>query len=141
MRRKHSTADERISAYRRAAEAWPDFALPRANIGGLLLDRGEIEAAGATLEAAIAAHPEEPFLQWQMARYALATDDLETARAAIEIARRAFRGNDAFTLLSAQAEERFGNRALALSEYQRYLKAVGEDETIAAKIAALKAGA
>lgn len=133
--------DAALDAYRKAADAWPDFALPRANIAGLQLDRGEVEAAGKTLKAAIAAHPGEPFLQWQMARYALATDDLETARAAIETARRAFRGNDEFTLLSAQAEERFGNRTLALSEYQRYLKAVGEDAAVAAKIAALKAGA
>ena len=131
--------DEALATYRTAADAYPDRPLPLANIAGLQLDMGQVEAAGATLTSAVQAHPGEPFLQWQLARYALATDDLETARTALETARRTFRSVDEFTLLSAQAEERFGNRTLALSEYKRYLRAVGEDEAIAAKIAELEA--
>ncbi|MEM6586580.1 MAG: tetratricopeptide repeat protein, partial [Pseudomonadota bacterium] len=129
-----------LATYRATAEAYPDHPLPLANIAGLQLDLERVEAAGETLKSAMAAHPDEPFLQWQLARYALATDDLDTARAALETARRTFRSVDEFTLLSAQAEERFGNTSLALSEYKRYLRAVGEDDAIEAKVAALEAG-
>jgi predicted Zn-dependent protease len=129
-----------LATYRKAADAWPDRALPLANIAGLHLDLGQVEAAGETLKGAVAAHPDEPFLQWQLARHALATDDLDTARTALEITRRAFGDRDAFTLLSARAEERFGNTALALSEYQRYLDSVGENAAVEARIAALEAG-
>lgn len=131
--------DAALGHYRAASRSSPDRALPHANIAGLQLDLKQIEAAGETLKSALAAYPEEPFLQWQLARYALATDDIETARRALENARRAFRGNDEFTLLSAQAEEKFGNRELALAEYRRYLRAVGEDAAIEAKVAALEA--
>ena len=129
-----------LAHYEAARDAYPSRALPYANIAGLQLDLERAEAAGETLRKAIAMHPEAPFLQWQLARFALATGDLETARKAIEAARRTFRGNDEFTLLSAQAEERFGNASLAVSEYKRYLRAVGEDEAVEARIAALEAG-
>jgi tetratricopeptide (TPR) repeat protein len=133
--------DAALDHYRAAVKAYPWRAIPKANVAGLQLDLEQVEAAGETLRAALAKHPEEPFLQWQQVRYALATDDLDTARLALENARKAFRGEDEFTLLSAQAEERFGNRELALSEYRRYLKAVGDDAAIEAKLAELEAGA
>ena len=129
-----------LATYQTAAKAYPNHPLPLANIAGLQLDLDRIEAAGETLKSAITAHPDEPFLQWQLARYSLATDDLDTARIALETARRAFRSVDEFTLLSAQAEERFGSTSLALSEYKRYLRTVGEDDAIEAKVAALEAG-
>lgn len=130
-----------LDHYSRASARYPDRAIPIANIAGLQLDLKRIEAAGETLKRGIAAHPDEPFLQWQLVRHALATDDLDTARRALETARRSYRGNDEFTLLSAQAEERFGNRTLALAEYRRYLRAVGSDPAVEARIAALEAGA
>ncbi|MEO0590375.1 MAG: hypothetical protein AAFZ11_07415 [Pseudomonadota bacterium] len=129
-----------LAHYEAARDAYPSRALPYANIAGLQLDLERAEAAGETLRTAIAMHPEDPFLQWQLARFALVTGDLEIARKAIEAARRTYRGNDEFTLLSAQAEERFGNPSLAVSEYRRYLRAVGEDEAVEARIAALEAG-
>jgi tetratricopeptide (TPR) repeat protein len=124
--------------YRAAAEGHPARALPIVTVGGLLLDLGRVEEAGRTLRAASAAHPDDPFLQWQYARLALAENDLGTARLALETARRTYRGNDEFTLFTAQAEERFGNRALALAEYRRYLRAVGSDEGVERKIAELE---
>ncbi|MEO1729488.1 MAG: tetratricopeptide repeat protein [Pseudomonadota bacterium] len=131
--------DTAVSVYSRAAARYPDRAIPLANIAGLQLDLGQTKAAGDVLARALAAHPDDPFLQWQLARHALATDDLDTARRALETARRSYRGNDEFTLLSARAEERFGNASLALAEYRRYLRAVGEDEAVEARIIALEA--
>lgn len=129
-----------LDHYTQASQRYPGRAIPVANIAGLQMDLGRIEAAGETLARALAGHPDEPFLQWQLVRHALATDDLDTARRALEAARRTYRGNDEFTLLSAQAEERFGNRELALAEYRRYLRAVEDDPAIEARIAALEAG-
>lgn len=124
--------------YQAASRVYPDFAVPHANVAGLLLDLNRIDEAGEALKAARQAGEEEPFVQWQFARYALAMNDLDTARVALETARRTYRGDDEFTLFSARAEEAFGNRQLALSEYQRYLKAVGEDDAIEAKVAQLE---
>jgi tetratricopeptide (TPR) repeat protein len=127
-----------LSYYSKAAEVYPTRAIPLANIAGLQLDLGQIEEAGKTLERGLGDHPDVPFMQWQQARYAFAIDDMQTARSARDSARRAFRSNNEFTLLSAQVEEKLGNQALAVSDYQRYLRAIGPDPEIEARIAALQ---
>jgi len=128
-----------LESYRAAEKAYPTRAFPVANIGGLLLDLGMLEEADKVLRDGVQAHPDDPFMQWQFARVALAQGNLDLARPALEAARRTYRGTDEFTLFSAQAEERFGNRKLALAEYRRYLRAVGEDEGVERKIAELEA--
>lgn len=60
------------------------------------------------------------------------------ARSALEAARRAYRDNDEFTLFSAQFEDKAGNRELALAEYKRYLRAVGSDEEVEARVMELE---
>ncbi|MDY7099488.1 MAG: hypothetical protein SXU28_15240, partial [Pseudomonadota bacterium] len=127
-----------LGHYEKARELFPTRAIPAANIAGLQLDLGQIEAAGKTISEGLAIDAELPFLQWQRARHALKTEDLETAREALEKARRTFRTNDAFTLLSAQVEDALGNKALALSEYKRYLSAVGSDQKVEARVAQLE---
>ncbi len=133
--------EQALASYTKASKIKPEQAMPLALIAGIQLDLARYDAAGKTLERAMKQHPDMPFLVWQKARHALATRDLETARRTAEEARRTFRGNDEFTLFSAQLEEALGNRILALAEYRRYLRAVGEDPAISARIAVLEAEA
>lgn len=130
--------EKALSSYTKANEIKPHQAAPLAAIAGIQLDLKRYDAAGRTLDRAMKQHPDMPFLVWQKARHALATGDLDTARRTTEEARRTFRGSDEFTLFSAQVEEALGNRILALAEYRRYLRAVGEDPAISARIAALE---
>jgi len=127
-----------LERYQDANAIKPEKPMPLAAIAGLQLDLERYDEAGKTLDRALAQHPEMPFLIWQKARHALATGDLETTRFTVERARRSFRGNDEFTLFSAQVEEALGNRILALSEYRRYLRAVGEDAAISEHISQLE---
>ncbi|MEE4155128.1 MAG: tetratricopeptide repeat protein [Erythrobacter sp.] len=130
--------EKALASYIEASRIKPEQPTPLAVIAGIQLDLERYEEAGQTIDRAMKQHPEMPFLVWQKARHALATGDLETARRTGEEARRTFRGNDEFTLFSAQLEEALGNRILALAEYRRYLRAVGEDPDISARIAALE---
>lgn len=130
--------EKALASYQAASAIKPEKAMPLATIASLQLDLERWKEAGSTIERALKRHPEEPFLIWQKARHALANGDLETVRLMTERARRSFRGNDAFTLFSAQVEEALGNRTLALAEYRRYLRAVGEDAAIAQRIAMLE---
>jgi Flp pilus assembly protein TadD len=132
--------DEALTHYSKAAELRPGDPIPPANVGGLQLDLGRIEDARKTLEPAIIAHPDEPLLQWKKARLSLVEGKLEDARLALERARPFFRGNDEFTLLSAQVEDRLGNHTMALSEYQRYVRAVGGDQLVEQRISELEEG-
>lgn len=126
-----------LEHYAKAAELFPFRATPHANVAGLQLDLGRVKDAGKTLAAALRDHPEDPFLQWQQARYALATQDKSAARFALEKARRTYNDNAEFMLLSAQVEEQAGNRVLAVAEYRRYLRMQGPNPEIEARIAQL----
>lgn len=126
-----------LEHYTKAAKLFPFRATPHANVAGLQLDLGRVEDAGKTLAGALRDHPEDPFLQWQQARYALAKQDNAAARFALEKARRAYSDNAEFTLLSAQVEEQAGNRVLAVAEYRRYLRMQGPNPEVEARIAQL----
>ena len=130
--------DQALVHYLRASEIHPHHVTPWAAAAGLQLDLGQVEQAGETLRVALANHASDPFLQWQKSRHALLTNDMIAARSALEAARRAYRDNDEFTLFSAQFEDKAGNRDLALAEYKRYLRAVGTDEQVEARIVELE---
>jgi Tfp pilus assembly protein PilF len=130
--------DQALVHYLRASEIYPHHVTPWAAASGLQLDLGQVEQAGETLRVALANHASDPFLQWQKSRHALMTNDMIAARTALEAARRAFRDNDEFTLFSAQVEDKAGNRELALAEYKRYLRAVGSDQQVEARVMALE---
>lgn len=127
-----------LGHYLRAADIHPHHVTPWAAASGLQLDLGQVEQAGETLRVALANHASDPFLQWQKSRHALMTNDMIAARTALEAARRAYRDNDEFTLFSAQVEDKAGNRELALAEYKRYLRAVGSDQQVEARVVALE---
>lgn len=130
--------EQALRHYLQASEIHPHYVLPWAAAAGLQLDLGQLEQAGDTLRIALANHASDPFLQWQKSRHALLTNDMIAARSALENARRAYRDNDEFTLFSAQVEDKAGNRELALAEYRRYLRAVGSDPGVEARISELE---
>ncbi len=132
--------DGALAHYSEAAELRPGHPIPAANVVGLQLDLGQVDAARKTLKPALVAHPDDPLLQWKNARLSLVEGDLDGARLALEKARPTFRGNDEFTLLSAQIEDELGNRTMALSEYQQYVRAVGGDTLVEQRIAELQGG-
>ncbi|MEM1052855.1 MAG: tetratricopeptide repeat protein [Pseudomonadota bacterium] len=130
--------EEAIVQYRKANDINPVNALPLTNVAGLHLDLGQIDEAGEVLNIAVENHGNFPFLQWQLARYKLASGDVQGAREAKDRAERNFADNPEFMLISAQIEEQFGNTGLALDNYRRFVRAQGEVPEIMAKIAELE---
>lgn len=127
-----------IEHYTKANEINPTNALPLTNVVGLHLDLGQVEEAGEVLKIAVEQHGDFPFLQWQLARYKLAIDDVQGARAAKERVERVYYDNPEFMLLMAEIEARFGNKGLALDNYRRFVREVGELPEVMEKIAELE---
>lgn len=127
-----------IGHYSNANEINPMNALPLTNVVGLQLDLGQVDEAGETLNVALENHGGFPFLQWQLARYKLAKDDPQGAREAKERVAREFADNPEFLLMSAEIEAAFGNKRLALDNYRRFVKKVGEVPEIMKRIAELE---
>ena len=127
-----------IAHYNRAHEINPTNALPLTNVVGLHLDLGQVEEAGEVLKPALENHGGFPFLQWQLARYKLATGDIQGAREAKDKIERLFYDNPEFMLLMGEIEAAFGNKRLALDSYRRFVREVGEVPEVMDKIAELE---
>jgi tetratricopeptide (TPR) repeat protein len=127
-----------ITHYKRANEINSSSALPITNVVGLHLDLGQIEEAGEVLGPALENHGGFPFLQWQNARYKLATGDAQGAREAKDRIERIFYDNPEFMLLMGDIEAAFGNNRLALDNYRRFVDKAGEVPEVMAKIAELE---
>ena len=108
------------------------------NIAGLSLDLGKTQEAGDALKIVLDTHSNYPFAQWQLARYKLATGDIQGAREAKDRVQRVFADNPEFMLLMAQIEEAFGNKGLALDNYRGFVREVGETPQVMRKIAELE---
>jgi predicted Zn-dependent protease len=74
-------ADEAIAAFTKAIALNPDLAQPRAEIGKLLLKRGDTRAAIAHLQRAVALEPENAGAAYTLARAYQKTGDTARARA------------------------------------------------------------
>lgn len=127
-----------IGHYKRANEINPFNALPVTNVVGLHLDLGQVEEAGEALGPALENHGDFPFLQWQNARYKLATGDAQGAREAKDRIERVFYDNPEFMLLVGDIEAAFGNNRLALDNYRRFVEEAGEVPAVMATIAELE---
>lgn len=130
--------EEAIVHYTRANEINPSNALPLTNVVGLHLDLGQVEKAGEVLKPALENHGDFPFLQWQLARYKLATGDVQGAREAKDRVQRVFYDNPEFMLLMGEIEAAFGNNRLALDNYRRFVREAGEVPEVMQKIAELE---
>ncbi|UAB77333.1 tetratricopeptide repeat protein [Erythrobacter sp. SCSIO 43205] len=127
-----------IDHYKRANEINPADPLPITNVVGLYLDLGNLDAAGEALKPALENHGDFPFLQWQVARYKLATGDAQGAREAKDRIERVFADNPEFLLLMGDIEAAFGNNRLALDNYRRFIDKAGEVPAVMEKIAKLE---
>ncbi len=67
----------------------------------------------------MAKHPRFPFMLFQKARLDFEKGDYETARLAVEEASAAYDGYWPIVMLSAQVEEKLGNREVAIREMSR----------------------
>jgi tetratricopeptide (TPR) repeat protein len=130
--------EEAIGHYRRAHEINPTNALPLSNVAGLYLDLEQVEEAGEVLKIATENYGDFPFLQWQVARYKLETGDLQGAREAKDKVERVYSDNPEFMLIAAEIEAEFGNTGLALDNYRRFVREVGEVPEVMQKIAELE---
>lgn len=130
--------EEAIEHYTKANEINPTHALPLTNVAGLNLDLGRTEEAGKALKIALDSHGNHPFLQWQLARYKLAIGDAQGAREAKDRVQRVYSDNPEFILLMADIEAAFGNRGLALDNYRRFVREVGEVPEVMTKISELE---
>jgi Tfp pilus assembly protein PilF len=105
--------------YRRAADAYPDFAIAPANVAGLLLDMGRLEEADVVLSSALERHPEFQLLRFNAARYWALSERWDKARAILQTMPLEFkRSMPATTLLEGEVEEALGNHAVARAVYE-----------------------
>lgn len=130
--------EKAIVHYNAANDINPSNALALTNVVGLHLDLGQVEKAGEVLKPAIENHGGFPFLQWQLARYKLATGDVQGAREAKDRVQRIYYDNPEFMLLMGEIEAAFGNKRLALDNYRRFVDEVGEVPEVMDKIAELE---
>ena len=102
------------------------------------MDLGQMEKADEVLGIALENYGDFPFLQWQVARYKLATGDIQGAREAKDRIERKFADNPEFMILMGDIEAAFGNKGLALDNYRRFVREAGELPEVMRKIAALE---
>lgn len=109
-----------LDSYREVADAYPDFAVPPANVVGLLLDLGQIDEAQAELDRALAIHPDFALLQFNLARLRANQERWSDARTSLQaIASDWRRSYPAAALLEAEIEAGLGNYAVARTIYLR----------------------
>lgn len=130
--------EKAIEHYQLAHEINKINALPLTNIAGLYMDLDQLDEAQSVLDQAVQNHGDFPFLQWQLARYKLATGDVQGAREARDRVARIFADRPNFMILSGQIEEEMGNRSLALDGYRRFVREYGEVPEVMEKIAELE---
>ena len=105
--------------YANAHGNYPDHAVPLANMVGLDIDLGDLKSAEKALKIGMAKHPRFPFMLFQKARLDFEKGDYETARLAVEEASAAYDGYWPIVMLTAQIEEKLGNREFAIREMSR----------------------
>ena len=126
--------------YAAASQAYPDHALPIANMAGLDLDMGNAKSAAKVLKAGMGKHPHFPFMLFQKARLDYKNGDFAEARLALEEAKPSYQNYAPLGLLSAKVEEKLGNRATALRELDR-VNAIDPGNAEARALAAKLSGA
>ncbi|MFU7528025.1 tetratricopeptide repeat protein [Qipengyuania sp. ASV99] len=108
-----------LLAYQTAGAAYPDFAIPQANIAGLMLDLGRTDAAEPVLERALRTHPDFALLRFNLARLHGLKGRWSTAREILLALPADWKRNfPAATLLEGEAEAALGNHAMAMTLYR-----------------------
>lgn len=108
-----------LPAYQAASKAYPDFAVPRANVVGLLLDLGRLDEAQTELDEALARQPDFALLRFNAARLHALNGRWPEARRTLQAIPSAFaREFPAATLLQGEIEAALGNHGMARTLYQ-----------------------
>lgn len=108
-----------LKAYQAAGAAYPDFAVPQANIAGLMLDLGRTDAAEPVLDKALRTHPDFALLRYNSARMHGLEGRWSTAREILQALPADWKRNfPAATLLEGEAEAALGNHAIAMTLYR-----------------------
>lgn len=124
-----------LASYGLAARAYPDFAVPSANVVGLLIDLGRLPEAEQALKPALARYPGFPLLQFTAARLAAATKRWPQARATLQAMPAQFKRDvPAATLLEGDVETALGNQATAQALYASIANRPGMEAAVAARL-------
>lgn len=106
--------DGAIAPYQSAAAAYPDFAVPSANVIGLLLDLRRLDEAQKVLQPALASHPDFPLLRFNAARLDALRKQWPAALATLRAIPSQFKRDfPAATLLEGEVEAALGNHGMA----------------------------
>jgi tetratricopeptide (TPR) repeat protein len=103
-----------LAPYQDAARHFPDFAVARANVAGLLLDLGRLEEAEKALNEALQRHPDFALIRFNAARLQALKGRWKDARLMLQaIPSDWARGFPAAILLEGEIEAGLGNHANA----------------------------
>ena len=107
-----------LASYRATTQMFPDFAVARANVAGLLLDLQRLDEAEAVIGQSLAQHPDFALLHFQMARAQALRGQWTMARETMQrLPREWKRDFPAATLLEGEIEAALGNHAMARTLY------------------------
>ncbi|NQX95636.1 MAG: tetratricopeptide repeat protein [Erythrobacter sp.] len=109
-----------LAKYRDAAQTFPDYALARANVAGLLLDLERLDEAQAELETGLLQHPEFSLLRFNKARLQALGGQWSAARQTLQSLPHEWKRDfPAALLLEGEVEAALGNHAMARTLYAR----------------------
>lgn len=125
-----------LATYQTAAQTYPEFAVPQANVAGLLLDLRRLDEAQAVLETAAGRHPDFALLRFSQARLAALQGRWEAARGIVQTLPVQWKRDfPASTLLEGEIEAALNNHEVA----RALLMTLADDPRFAGEIAALLA--
>lgn len=109
-----------LQTYQLAVQTYPDFAVPRANVVGLLLDLERFDDAGTALDAALQVHPDFPQLRYNAARLSAIRGRWNDAREIVQALPSQWKQMfPAAIILEADIEAARGNHAIARTLYSQ----------------------
>lgn len=115
-----------LEPYRLAAKIYPDFAVPPANVAGLLIDLGRLEEAQSVLRPALERHADFALIQFTSARLDAQNKRWKLARATLQAIPAQFKRDvPAVILLEADVEAALGNHATAQALYASIMNKPG----------------
>lgn len=125
-----------LATYQRVSAQYPDYAIPRANKAGLLLDLGRLDEAQAELNSALQSHPQFALLLFNLARLQTLQGNSGQAQGTMQsISSKWKRSFPAARLLEAEIEAALGNHSIARTIYAQ----IGDDPRLAEQVAELAA--
>ena len=126
-----------LTTYELLVQTYPDYAVPQANVVGLLLDLGRVDEAEVALNRALSAHPNFALLRFNLVRLHVARENWTEAREQMQTLSAPWRRNlPAASLLEADIEAALGNHAMARTLYTQ----LADDPRFAGEVEAKLAG-